>query len=80
MEYLGAWGLLIHEKNLKSKISCQTPFNELKNAQKEISSFNTAWRILRDSFTKKWKGLFYPGVGRKKINYWHFYRKNSFCT
>ena len=28
MEYLGAWGTLIHEKNLKSKISCQTPFKE----------------------------------------------------
>jgi hypothetical protein len=27
MEYLGARGTLIHEKNLKSKISCQTPFN-----------------------------------------------------
>jgi hypothetical protein len=26
MEYLGAWGTLIHEKNLKSKISCQTLF------------------------------------------------------
>ncbi len=26
MEYLRAWGTLIHEKNLKSKISCQTPF------------------------------------------------------
>ncbi len=26
MEYLGAWGTLIHEKNLKSKISCQNPF------------------------------------------------------
>jgi hypothetical protein len=26
MEYLEAWGTLIHEKNLKSKISCQTPF------------------------------------------------------
>jgi hypothetical protein len=25
MEYLGAWGTLIHEKNLKSKILCQTP-------------------------------------------------------
>jgi hypothetical protein len=24
---LGAWGTLIHEKNLKSKISCQTHFN-----------------------------------------------------
>jgi hypothetical protein len=28
MEYLGAWGTLIHEKNLKSKISCQTPFKD----------------------------------------------------
>ncbi len=27
MEYLGACGTLIHEKNLKWKISCQTPFN-----------------------------------------------------
>jgi hypothetical protein len=26
MEYLGAWGTPIHEKNLKSKISCQTLF------------------------------------------------------
>jgi hypothetical protein len=24
---LGAWETLIHEKNLKSKISCHTPFN-----------------------------------------------------
>jgi hypothetical protein len=28
MEYLGAWGTLIHEKNLKSKILCQTPYQE----------------------------------------------------
>ncbi len=28
MEYLGARGKMIHEKNLKSKISCLTPFNE----------------------------------------------------
>jgi hypothetical protein len=27
MEYLWAWGTLIHEKNLISKISCQAPFN-----------------------------------------------------
>jgi hypothetical protein len=26
MEYLGAWVTLIHEKKLRSKISCQTPF------------------------------------------------------
>ncbi len=28
MQYLEAW-TLIHEKNLKSKISCQTPFKEV---------------------------------------------------
>ncbi len=27
MEYLGARGTMIHGKNLKSKISCQTPFS-----------------------------------------------------
>jgi hypothetical protein len=30
MEYSGARGTLIHEKKLKSKISCQTPFYENK--------------------------------------------------
>ncbi len=30
MVYLGAWGTLSHEKNLKSKISCQTPFKRFK--------------------------------------------------
>jgi hypothetical protein len=30
MEYLGARGTMIHEKNLKSKISCQTTFKLLK--------------------------------------------------
>ncbi len=29
MGYSGAQGTLIYEKNLKSKISCQTPFNKL---------------------------------------------------
>jgi hypothetical protein len=29
-EYLGARGTMIHEKNLKSKISCQTTFNSFK--------------------------------------------------
>ncbi len=29
MEYLGAWGTLIHEKKPEvEKISCQTPFNK----------------------------------------------------
>ncbi len=30
MGYLGARGTLIYEKNLKSKISCQTPFKEIQ--------------------------------------------------
>ncbi len=36
MEYLGAWGTLIHEKNLKSKISCQTPFKQCNRVFKEF--------------------------------------------
>ncbi len=35
-EYLGAWGTLIHEKNLKSKISCQTPFKLLNLCCNEL--------------------------------------------
>jgi hypothetical protein len=34
MEYLGAWGTLIHEKNLKSKTSCQTPFKLIVKIQR----------------------------------------------
>jgi hypothetical protein len=30
MGYSGARGTLIYEKNLKAKISCQTPFNNCK--------------------------------------------------
>jgi hypothetical protein len=29
MEYLGAWGTLIHEKNMKSKISWHCPSNKM---------------------------------------------------
>ncbi len=44
MEYLGAWGTLIHEKNLKSKISYQTPFNGCARMQRQSMSalFNFA--------------------------------------
>ncbi len=38
MEYLGAWGTLIHEKNLKSKISCQTPFKQRQHQCASISN------------------------------------------
>jgi hypothetical protein len=48
MEYWGAWGTLIHEKNLKSKISRQTPLKVLvfvvicvgeRTAADQVSSF-----------------------------------------
>jgi hypothetical protein len=42
MEYLGARGTLIHEKNLKSKISCQAPFN---HGDRQITS-NCAGRFI----------------------------------
>ncbi len=46
MEYLGAWGTLIHEKNLKSKILCQNPFKDditviLHHGGSFMSSANT---------------------------------------
>ncbi len=40
MEYLGAWGTLIYEKNLKSKISCQTPFKAMAPAE-NYTVYNT---------------------------------------
>ncbi len=43
MEYLGAWGTLIHEKNLKSKISCQTPFKELVEGEIQATK-KKVWR------------------------------------
>ncbi len=33
LEHLGAWGTLILEKHLKSKISCQTPFKLMKKVK-----------------------------------------------
>ncbi len=34
MEYSGARGTLLHEKKLKSKISCQTPFKDSDHAMR----------------------------------------------
>ncbi len=39
MEYSGAWGTLIYEKNLKSKFSCQTPFKFIITTVTEASKF-----------------------------------------
>jgi hypothetical protein len=36
MKYLGAWGTLIHEKNLKSKILCQTPFKQIRYSKYDL--------------------------------------------
>jgi hypothetical protein len=36
MKYLGALGTVIHEKNLKSKISCQTPFKRADEQYKGV--------------------------------------------
>jgi hypothetical protein len=38
MKYLGAWGTLIHEKTLKSKISCQSPFKQRLNMELDPQS------------------------------------------
>ncbi len=49
MEYLWAWGTLIYEKNLKSKISCQTPFKTFV----PITSKNSASVLLEISCFSK---------------------------
>ncbi len=36
MDYSGARGTLIHEKKLRSKISCQTPFKQDRLRKKNI--------------------------------------------
>jgi hypothetical protein len=33
MGYSGVWGEMIHEKNLRSKISSQTPFKKIAKSQ-----------------------------------------------
>jgi hypothetical protein len=44
MEYLGAWGTLIHEKKLRSKISCQTPFkSNVARKRLERTRWNHEW-------------------------------------
>jgi hypothetical protein len=35
MDYSGARGTLIHEKKMRSKISCQTPFKGIVQPQKK---------------------------------------------
>jgi hypothetical protein len=36
MRYSEARGTLIYEKNLKSKISCQTPYKQMKGEVSEL--------------------------------------------
>jgi hypothetical protein len=43
MGYSGAQGTLIYEKNLKSKISCQTPFNLLEEIDQSFESQAPKW-------------------------------------
>jgi hypothetical protein len=51
MEYSGAWGTLIHEKNLKSKISCQTPFKSQRKSFRCIYFFEC--RLYQELFWKR---------------------------
>jgi hypothetical protein len=48
MGYSGARGKLIHEKNLESKNSCQTPFDYYVTAQRNLRTI-TCWNV-----TEKW--------------------------
>jgi hypothetical protein len=76
MEYLGARGTLIHEKNLKSKISCQTPF---KNTDKPLErsvmlhvfflSFKSTEKVIKIPSRSK-KDLV-PDVGTADEDEWY---------
>ncbi len=57
MEYLGAWGTMIHEKNLKLKISCQTPFKCILND----TNLNNSFKI--HHFKKKKKNFHHCTLG-----------------
>ncbi len=59
MEYLGALGTLIHEKNLKSKILCQTPF-------KVVTMSLTFTKNVKHYVTQHFKKLFSRIVSDKK--------------
>jgi hypothetical protein len=47
MGYSGAQGTLIYEKNLESKISCQTPFNSLLSYTRYDVHIQYIYRIER---------------------------------
>ncbi len=55
MEYLGAWGTLIHEKNLMSKISFQTPFKVCLLNENGLVSWKTALSIQNIKYTPNGK-------------------------
>ncbi len=68
-EYLGAWGTLIHEKNLKPKISCQTPFKHGKIRKSFFTNmYGRTPRLL-------WAVIEHPACGRWYLNIlkgqWH---------
>jgi hypothetical protein len=70
MEYLGAWGTLIHEKNLKSKISCQTPFKgiamtNLKTTSQYLLSYTVRCTLSRQSSCTVYRCR-YPGSNNNK--------------
>ncbi len=69
MEYLEAWGTLIHEKNLKSKISCQTPFN---NAKSVILSVIAILRWLNNVVGVYLVEVYLLIIGRQGLG--HFFR------
>jgi hypothetical protein len=56
MDYSGARGTLIHEKKLKSKISCQTPFNSNPGSYKNRASLGDIKFISTSIFEERGGG------------------------
>jgi hypothetical protein len=69
MEYLGARGTLIHEKNLKSKISCQTLFKAAYEKKWVLLVNKQEPRILNSSLVSDSVSLRYNGPGNRPRAY-----------
>ncbi len=66
MEYLGAWKTLIHEKNLKSKISCQTPF-KVQLFRITFPRQLTKWFSFSECITWTWNTFICAGIFKQSI-------------
>ncbi len=66
MRYSEARGTLIYEKNLKSKISCQTPFNSVPRILSMRWKIESSWIMAKRIFLS-YKTLIFKHIQYKKV-------------